>query len=112
MPMLEAYSNEKKLFCIRIRIRGGKYEKIRPYFTVYPNSSPNMGIIPFPNKDSAVAVAAVAKLWFSFGLGYILFGSPFLALICSVAAVSVPAVAVAAVAVALFSSLCQYQCQC
>ena len=36
-------------------------------------SSPNTDIIPFPNKDSAVAVAAIPEI--SFGLDVILFGS-------------------------------------
>ena len=38
-----------------------------------PDSSPNTDIIPFPNKDSAVVVAAVPG--FSFGLDFILLGS-------------------------------------
>ena len=55
-----------EVYCIRIRTRGGIYGKIwlepeglpegsargqsqgfRPYFTVYPNLSPNTDIIPF-----------------------------------------------------------------
>ena len=47
--------------------------RIRPCFTVYPTSRPSADIIPFPNKDSAVAVAAVPG--FSFGIDFILFGS-------------------------------------
>ena len=71
-------------YCIRFWTRGGVYSKIwpkpegnleglRPYFTVYPNLSPNTYNIPFPNKDSTVAVAAVQG--FSFGLDLILFVS-------------------------------------
>ena len=41
------------------------------YFTVYPELSPYTDIIPFPNNDSAVAVAAVPV--FSFGLDFLLF---------------------------------------
>ena len=48
----------------------GNPEGSGTYFTVYPDLSPNTDIIPFLNKDSAVAVAAVQG--FSFGLDFFL----------------------------------------
>ena len=65
-------NDQMSVYCIRIRTRGGIYGKIwpepeglpkgaargqsqglRPYFTVYPDLSPNTDIIqyPIPNND-------------------------------------------------------------
>ena len=63
---IQTHKQTDNLYCIRIRTRGGIYGKIwpepeglpagtargqsqglKPYFTVYPDLSPNTDIIPF-----------------------------------------------------------------
>ena len=49
MSLLQCEQHLDSTYCIRIRTRGGIYGKIglSSYFTVYPDLSPNMDIIPF-----------------------------------------------------------------